>query len=126
MADEPKIPPGAPPGTVFQVQPASSRSPNYREFYTTGFTFRGTMSDFSVVFLTLASPPGMLGMMINQEESAVTMTLPTLKVFAENLSAAVKAFEARLGPIKVDTRMRPNEERLAALVSGIDLKLIKE
>ena len=126
MADQPQpSPPILSPGFAI-VQQAGLRSPQYREIYATGFAFRATMSDFSIVFLSLSSPPGALNVVLNQEETAVTMTLPILKAFSENLSAAVKQLEDRLGPIKVDTRMRPDEARMTALFSGIDLSQMKE
>ena len=124
MADQQQAPP-LPQGFTF-VQPAGLRSPHYREIYASGFSFRATMSDFSIIFLSLASPPGALSAMLNQEETAITMTLPTLKVISENLSAVVKRIEEHLGPIKIDVRMRPDETRLAALFSGMDPSQIKE
>ena len=129
MAEAPKSPP-APPGTVALqvplVQMQQGRAEGYREFYASGFTFRATMSDFSIVFLSLTTPPGRTTPLINQEEGAVIMTLPTLKVLSEHLVHGVKAIEEVLGPIKVDNRMRPKDEQFKALVSGILTAELKE
>jgi len=112
MADEPKI-------QLIQT-PMGLRSTHYRETYVTGFTFRATVSDFSLIFLSLASPPGIPNTILNQEEGAVTMTLSTMKVLSEHLSAVVKAYEERLGPIKIDARLKPKKENTDALLAGFD------
>jgi hypothetical protein len=119
MADTPQNPAAA--SAMFQMV---ARSANYREFYASGFTVRATISDFSIIFLNLTSGGG--ATVVNQEEGAVTMTLPILKVLAANLSKAVQAIESKLGPIKIDRRMLPTDERMAALVSGLDVAQIGE
>jgi hypothetical protein len=124
MADTPQTPPAAavlPQNALLQMV---LRSANYREFYASGFTVRATISDFSIIFLNLTSGGG--ATVVNQEEGAVTMTLPILKVLAANLSKAVQAIESKLGPIKIDKRMLPTDERMAALVSGLDVAQIGE
>jgi hypothetical protein len=117
MADTPQTPPAATLSQNALLQ-MMARSANYREFYASGFTVRATMSDLSIIFLNLTSGGGPT--VINQEEGAVTMSLPILKALAANLSKAVEAIESKLGPIKIDKRMLPTDERMAALISGID------
>jgi hypothetical protein len=129
MAEAPKSP-NSPPGTaIFQVpliQQQQARAEGYREFYANGFTFRATISDFSIVFLSLTSPPGQPGPLMNKEEGTAIMTLPTLKVLSEHLAGSVKAIEDILGPIKVDSRMRPKDEQIKALIAGILTADLKE
>jgi|ERR1700728_1746653 hypothetical protein len=123
MADTPQTPPAATLSQNALLQ-MMARSANYREFYASGFTVRATMSDLSIIFLNLTSGGGPT--VINQEEGAVTMSLPILKALAANLSKAVEAIESKLGPIKIDKRMLPTDERMAALISGIDTAQIVE
>jgi hypothetical protein len=123
MADAPQTPPAATLSQNALLQ-MMARSANYREFYASGFTVRATMSDLSIIFLNLTSGGGPT--VINQEEGAVTMSLPILKALAANLSKAVEAIESKLGPIKIDKRMLPTDERMAALISGIDTAQIVE
>jgi hypothetical protein len=127
MADTPQTPPAAGPfpfGIPQNVLIQSARSANYREFYASGFSVRATISDFSIIFLNLTSAGGTT--VVNQEDGAVTMSLPILKVLAANLSKAVEAIESKLGPIKIDKRMLPTDERMAALVAGYDPTQIVE
>jgi Protein of unknown function (DUF3467) len=123
MANTPQTPPAATLSQNALLQ-MMARSANYREFYASGFTVRATMSDLSIIFLNLTSGGGPT--VINQEEGAVTMSLPILKALAANLSKAVEAIESKLGPIKIDKRMLPTDERMAALISGIDTAQIVE
>ena len=107
------------PSVVGQLSPPvvmNMRSPDYRVSYANGFTFSFSPIDFMITFL--ADIP-MAGASVAQEEAAIRMTLPALKILNEHLTKIVRAFEETNGTIKVIQRSRPTDDQVNTVLKTL-------
>lgn len=100
------------------------RSPHYRLVYANAFGFRLSASDFC---LTIANNAAMPGAPVNivQEEIAIMMPLPQLKILAEHLTGIVQAVEDEIGAIRVPEKSKASKDKIEPILSSIrEAKLV--
>src|SRR5260221_10375162 len=94
------------------------RSPFYRLTYSNAFRIKMTANDATIVFMIQTDAPG-LPTEVMQDEVAVALTLPALKILWQNLNTVLPKMEEYFGAIRVPETAILTDEKIAPMIAAL-------